>query len=72
MRVSLTDAATGETADAESGEVLIDPSATPIPATILISSIAATPAPTADGVQFANLEAVVVGRQAIDAAITIP
>ncbi len=59
VRFNLTDPETGATANAESNESLIDSAATPVPATILISSTSVSPAPSPDDVQFANVEAVI-------------
>lgn len=59
VQVNLNDPETGETASAESGDVLVDLSATPLPTLITISTISVAPAPAADDVQFANVEAVV-------------
>ncbi len=59
VRVNASDPDTGQTAFAESTETFIDASATPVPATILLASTSISPAPAAETVQFANVEAVI-------------
>jgi len=60
VRVNLTDPETGVTASGEAADLTAEaPVATPVPTTINITSASVTPAPSADDVQFANVEATI-------------
>ncbi len=60
VRVSLTDPESGVVAAAELSDLVAEaPAATPEPAIIQIVSTSVAPAPSADDVQFANVEAVI-------------
>ncbi len=59
IRVSVSDPDTGVVAAAESGDIPFTSEATPISTTFTIASASVAPAPTADDVQFANVEAVI-------------
>ncbi len=59
VKIEFTDPDSGAVASAENSDLLAEAAATPEPQTIVIASASVTPAPAADNVQFANVEAVI-------------
>jgi hypothetical protein len=71
--VKLSDSETGAKASAESGDFEIDPSAQPATLPIQITTASISPAPTADNVQFATVEATLLneGEPIVNAQLSL-
>jgi hypothetical protein len=59
VEIEFTDPDSGAVASVENSDLLAEAAATPEPQTIVIASASVTPAPAADDVQFANVDAVI-------------